>query len=75
MFAVMRQTRKSCLAFKILAAGRVAGSPESLDAAFKSTFAAIKSRDCVIVGIYRQFKEEIEEDAQRVRAYGGMDAV
>lgn len=75
MFAVMRQTRKSCLAFKILAAGRVAGSPESLDAAFRSTFAAIKSKDCVIVGIYRQFKEEIEEDAQRVRTYGGTDAV
>jgi hypothetical protein len=72
MFAVMRQTQKTCFAFKVLAAGRVAGSPESLNAAFKSAFAGINPRDCVIVGVYRQFKNEIEENAQRVRAYGGV---
>ncbi len=72
MFAVMRQTPKPCLAFKILAAGRLAGSPEALDAAFKSAFAGIKPRDCVIVGVYPRFKNEIAENAQRVRAFGGM---
>jgi hypothetical protein len=71
MFAAMRQTRKTCLAFKILAAGRVAGSPESLDAAFKTAFAAIKPKDCVIVGVYPRFKNEIEENARRVRACAG----
>ncbi|MGO9258408.1 MAG: hypothetical protein ACLQU1_19140 [Bryobacteraceae bacterium] len=70
MFARMRQTRKTCFAFKILAAGRVAGSPASLDAAFQSAFAGIKPRDGVIVGVYPRFKNQIEENAQRVRAYG-----
>jgi hypothetical protein len=72
MFAVMRQTRKTCFAFKILAAGRVAGSPGSLDAAFQAAFAGIKPRDCVIVGVYPRFKNEIQENAQRVRAYGAQ---
>jgi hypothetical protein len=72
MFAVMRQSRKTCLAFKILAAGRVAGSAESLDAAFQSAFAGIKPQDCVIVGAYPRFKNEIEENARRVRAYGAQ---
>ena len=39
MFGVMRQTRKTCFAFKILAAGRLAGSADSLDGAFKTAFA------------------------------------
>jgi hypothetical protein len=68
MFAAMRQSRKTCLAFKILAAGRSAGSPASLDAAFQSAFAGIKPRDCVIVGSYPRFKNEIQENAQRARA-------
>jgi len=70
MFAVMRQTRKTCLAFKILAAGRAAGSPASLDAAFQTAFAGIKPGDCVIVGAYPRFKNEIEENAHRARVYG-----
>jgi len=69
MFAVMRRTRKTCFAFKILAAGRVAGSPESLDAAFRTALAAIKPQDCVIVGAYPRFKNEIEENARRARTF------
>jgi hypothetical protein len=70
MFATMRQTRKTCLAFKILAAGRAAGSLAAIDAAFQEAFAGIKPRDCVIVGAYPRFKNEIAENAQRVRALG-----
>ncbi|MGO9893878.1 MAG: hypothetical protein ACLPX8_06665 [Bryobacteraceae bacterium] len=72
MFAVMRRTRKTCFAFKILAAGRAAGSPESLDAAFEAAFAGIKPGDCVIVGAYLRFNNEIQENAQRVRGFGGI---
>jgi hypothetical protein len=70
MFAVMRRTKKTCFAFKILAAGRVAGSPAQLDAAFMTAFAAIKPQDCVIVGAYPRFKNEIAENAQRARTFG-----
>ena len=75
MFAVMRQTRKTCFAFKILAAGRVAGSPESLDTAFKNAYGGIKQKDCVIVGVYQRFKNEIEENAQRARNFGIVRSV
>jgi hypothetical protein len=42
-----------------------------LDAAFKTAFASIKPQDCVIVGAYPRFKNEIAENAQRARAFGG----
>jgi hypothetical protein len=74
MFATMRRTKKTCLAFKILAAGRSAGSPAQLDAAFRAAFAAIKPQDCVIVGAYPRFKNEIAENAQRARTFAGTEA-
>lgn len=72
MFAVMRQARKTCFAFKILAAGRVAGSPASIDAAFRTAFASIKPGDGVIVGAYPRFQNQIAENAQRARTFGAQ---
>ncbi|MGA2149895.1 MAG: hypothetical protein ABSH49_33635 [Bryobacteraceae bacterium] len=72
MFAAMRQTGKPCLAFKILAAGRMAAAPELRDTAFQAAFGGIKPRDCVIVGAYQRFSNEIEENAQRARRYGNI---
>ena len=71
MFAVMRQTRKTCFAFKILAAGRMAKSSNEVNAAFRTAFSGIKPNDCVIVGNYPRFKNEIQENAERVRAILG----
>jgi hypothetical protein len=68
MFAVMRKSRRNCFAFKILAAGRNARTPAELNAAFRAAFAGIKPQDCVIVGHYPRFKNEIQENAERVRA-------
>ena len=67
MCRVIRQTPKTCLAFKILAAGRNADSPEKLETAFRFAFANIKPQDAVIVGMYPRFKDEIREDADIVR--------
>jgi hypothetical protein len=71
MFAVMRQAKKNCFAFKILAAGRRARTNEEVNAAFRAAFAGIKPNDCVIVGHYPRFKNEIQENAERVRAILG----
>jgi hypothetical protein len=71
MFAVMRKAKRNCFAFKILAAGRVARTPAELNAAFRAAFAGIKPQDCVIVGHYPRFKNEIQENAERVRAILG----
>ena len=71
MFAAMRKTKKTCFAFKILAAGRMAKSSNEVNAAFRTAFAGIKPNDCIIVGHYPRFKNEIQENAERVRAILG----
>lgn len=71
MFAVIRKARKNCFAFKILAAGRVARNSNEVNAAFRTAFAGIKPNDCVIVGHYPRFKNQIQENAERVRAILG----
>jgi hypothetical protein len=67
MCRVIRQTQKPCLAFKILAVGRMAGSLEQLERAFQFAFDHIKPKDGVIVGMYPRFKDEVSENAEIVR--------
>jgi len=71
MYAVMRKTKRNCFAFKILAAGRLTRTPAEIQAAFQAAFAGIKPQDCVIVGHYPRFQNEIQENAERVRAILG----
>lgn len=66
-YKVARQTSKTCFLFKILAAGRLTGSPQSIDTAFKTAFESIKPNDCVVVGMYPRYKDEVKENAERVR--------
>lgn len=67
MTRVIRQTRRPCLAFKILGAGRAGGSREQVEAAFRFAFANIKPGDAVIVGMWPKFKDEIAENCDIVR--------
>ncbi|NWG13442.1 MAG: hypothetical protein HXY20_07920 [Acidobacteria bacterium] len=67
MCRVIRQTNKTCLAFKVLAAGRLADTKEKLERAFRYAFSNIKPQDAVIVGMYPRFKDEIRENAETVR--------
>ncbi len=67
MYRMVRQTRKTCLAFKILAAGRRCDSPAELDRAFKFAFDSIKPQDCVIVGMYPRYSDQVKDNADRVR--------
>jgi len=67
MCKVIQSTRKTCLAFKILGAGRSAESREDLEQAFKFAFDNIKPYDAVIVGMYPRFKDEVKENAGIVR--------
>ena len=63
MCKVIRATKKTCLAFKILAAGRAAERREGLEQAFRFAFENIKPSDAVIVGMYPRFKDEVKENA------------
>jgi len=67
MFQVVRQTKKTCLAFKILAAGRRISSSLQIEEAFRSTFDNIKRQDCVIVGMYPRYSDEVGDNCQRLR--------
>lgn len=64
MFATIRQTRKPCFAFKILAAGRIEGG--GVEAAFRTAYASIKPIDGVYIGVYPRYKDEIRENAETV---------
>ena len=65
MYRVMRQTKKPCFAFKILAAGRISG--HAADQAFQTAFESIKPNDGVFVGVFPRIKDEVRENAERVQ--------
>lgn len=66
MYRFMRQTRKPCVAFKILAAGRVS-NPEQ---AFRRAFESIKPWDFVCVGVFPRVRDEVKENAYYTSKYG-----
>jgi hypothetical protein len=70
MFQMIQATKRTCLAFKILAAGRLSDNKHWVDQAFRETFAAIKPSDAVIVGIYDKHSDQVGENAALVRKYG-----
>lgn len=75
MFRAIRQTKRTCLAFKILAAGRLCDRPEDVEDAFRRTFAGIKPTDAVIVGMYPRYTDQIAENAGLTRRYGAVAEV
>jgi hypothetical protein len=64
MYKVMRQTSKTCFAFKILAAGRV--GDDAVEQAFRTAFSSIKPQDGVYVGVFPKNKDEIKINAEIV---------
>jgi hypothetical protein len=70
MFQAIRHTRRPCLAFKILAAGRLSERKQWVEQAFRDTLAGIKPGDGLIVGIYDRYSDQPAEDAELVRRFG-----
>lgn len=67
MTAMIRKTRRPCLAFKVLGAGRTGWSAEQVEAAFRFAIDNIKPTDAMIVGMCPKFKDEIAENVGIVR--------
>jgi hypothetical protein len=67
MMQAIRSTKKPCLAYKILAAGRRVGNPANVKHCFEQAFAGIKPTDAVLVGMYQQFGDQVAENAATVR--------
>lgn len=67
MTAVIRQVRKPCLGFKIMAASRNCGSDAEVRAAFKYAFDNIKATDAVVVGMFQKYNNQVAQNAEFVR--------
>ena len=74
MFRAIRQTDRACLAFKILAAGRLSERRQWVEQAFRETFQGIKPTDGVIVGMYDRYSDQPVENAELVRRFGTATA-
>jgi hypothetical protein len=70
MFKVIRQTKRTCLAFKILAAGRLSDRAEWVERAFRETYSSIKPGDGVIIGMYDRYADQPAQNAEFVRRFG-----
>ncbi len=69
MFKAVRQTKRPCLAFKILAAGRLSERRGWVEQAFRQTLESIKPGDGVIVGIYDEYADQPADNAALVRRF------
>lgn len=67
MFRVIQQTRKPCLAFKVMAAGRRIASAAERRRCFETAIANLKPTDAIIVGMDQQFSDQVAENARVVR--------
>ncbi len=67
MCETIRATGKTCLAFKIMAAGRRCATQDDVRAAFEFAFASIKPQDAVVVGMFDKYLDQIGLNVGYVR--------
>ncbi len=67
MTEMIRKIKKTCLAFKILGAGRKCENKETVKEAFEYAFKRIKPIDAVVVGMFQKDKNQVRENAEIVR--------
>ena len=76
MCDTIRNTPKTCLAFKIFAAGRTSATPEQVNDIFEYVFGPIKPTDAVVVGMYPRFADQmVKENADLARKYGARESL
>jgi hypothetical protein len=67
MFRVIQSTRKPCLVYKVLAAGRRINTAAEIRSCFETALSNIKPIDAMIVGMYQQLGDQVGENAAIVR--------
>jgi hypothetical protein len=67
MFKVIQATKKPCLVYKVLAAGRRVGNPAEVRACLATALAKIKPTDAMIVGMYQEHGDQVGTNAASVR--------
>jgi len=71
MLKIVKQTKKPCFVYKLLACGRLTEKQEWVEAVFKDVFANIKSTDAVVVGMWDKHLDEAAINKEYVIKYGG----
>ena len=71
MCAVIRQVKQTCLAFRILGAGRRCASQEVVREAFRFAYSNIKPGDAVIVGMFPRDFDQVRANVGYARELGG----
>ncbi|MFB3825836.1 MAG: hypothetical protein ACE15B_03670 [Bryobacteraceae bacterium] len=66
MLERVRTTRRQCLIFKVYGASRKCDSPEQMSAAMNQVFQYAKPSDCVVVGMFPKYKEQVAENCRYV---------
>jgi len=69
MYQAVRNAPRPCLAFKILAAGRLCDRRDTVERAYREAFQGIKPSDGVIVGIYDRYSDQGGEGAAWTTQY------
>ena len=67
MCKMIRQTKRPCLAFKLLGAGRTSNTPQQVEKAFRFAYASIKPGDAAIIGMFPKYRDEVKENAELAR--------
>ncbi len=67
MLVTIRQAKKPCLVYKVLAAGRAVSSPKMVKERMAVALNGIKPGDALIIGLYQRFNDQIGQTAQFMR--------
>lgn len=68
MCETIRQTPKTCLAFKIMAASRLCADQEQVRRTFQWAFDHIKPQDAVVVGMFPKYEDQIKLNVEHALA-------
>ena len=68
MCETIRATDKTCLAFKILAAGWNCATQEHVRKAFQYAFENIKGKDAVVVGMFPKYSDQVSQNVEHTLA-------
>ena len=63
MCKAIQRAQKPCMIFKVLAAGRIIGSPQQIRDELKFAIENSKPNDVLLLGMYQQFGDQIGENA------------
>jgi hypothetical protein len=67
MCKMLRQTKRPCLAFKLLGAGRTSSTPQQVEKAFRFAYGNIKPGDAAIIGLFPRYRDEVKENTELAR--------